>query len=52
MGKIVRSLTVGMVVGTAIGMMFMPNLDRRTQKAIRKAGRRVRGMAEDSMTWM
>ena len=52
MGKIVRSLTVGMVVGAAVGMMVMPSLDKRTQKAIRKAGRRVTGMAEDSMHWM
>ncbi|MDO4534476.1 MAG: YtxH domain-containing protein [Clostridium perfringens] len=52
MGKIVRSLTVGMVVGAAVGMMVMPSLDRRTQRAIRKAGRRVKDMTEHSMDWM
>lgn len=50
MGKL-TSLTAGIMVGAAVGMMVIPNLDRKTQKAFKRAGRRVMDMAEDSMSW-
>lgn len=50
MGKL-TSLTAGVMVGAVVGMMVIPNLDRKTQRAFKKAGKRVVGMAEDSMAW-
>lgn len=52
MGKIMTSLTTGIIVGAAVGLMVAPNLDRKTQKAIKRAGKTVLCFAEDSMPWM
>lgn len=51
MGRL-TSLTAGMMIGAAVGMMVMPNLDRGTQRTIRRAGRRVKNMTQHSMDWM
>ncbi|WP_170272164.1 hypothetical protein [Clostridium tarantellae] len=51
MGKMMMSLTAGVVLGAAVGMMVVPNLNRKTQKVFRKAGKRMINMAEDSMVW-
>ena len=42
-------MVTGIVVGAAVGMMVVPQLDRKTQKAVKRASRRVMDMAEDSM---
>lgn len=52
MGKIMTSLTTGLIVGAAVGLMIAPNLDRKTQKAIKKAGRNMLDFAEDSVHWI
>lgn len=43
----IKGITTGAIVGTAIGMMFMPELDRGTRKKIKRSGRMVRHMAGD-----
>ncbi|MEQ8156054.1 MAG: YtxH domain-containing protein [Clostridiaceae bacterium] len=48
-------VTTGAIVGAAFGMMMLPQLDRRTQRTFRRAGKRVFEMAENSggmMHWM
>lgn len=50
MGKL-TSLTAGIMVGAAVGMMVIPNLDKKTQKTFKRVGRRVMDMAGDSMNW-
>lgn len=41
-------LVGGMVLGAALGMMIFPQLDRRTQRSMKKAGNKVLDMAEDT----
>lgn len=42
-----KGITTGALMGAAIGMMFMPELDRGTRKKIKRSGRMVRNMAGD-----
>lgn len=42
-----KGITTGALVGAAIGMMFMPEMDRSTRKRIKRSGRMVRHMAGD-----
>lgn len=48
MGKFTKGIVAGALISTAVGMMVMPNLDRRTQRKMRKAGRQMKNMAEDT----
>lgn len=48
MGKYINGMIAGVIVGATIGMIVMPQLDRRTQKKIKKAGCRLLDFAEDS----
>ena len=34
LGKVIKSLAIGTVFGVAIGMMVLPELDRKTQRNI------------------
>ncbi|MEG0296533.1 MAG: YtxH domain-containing protein [Clostridium sp.] len=47
MGKMLKGLAVGTIVGAAVGMMVFPELDRKKQRALRKTAKRMSGMAED-----
>lgn len=47
MGKMLKGLAAGTIIGAAIGMMVFPELDRRQQRAVKKTAKRVTGMAED-----
>lgn len=48
MGRMVKSLMLGTMIGVTAGIMVLPQLDKKTQKAIRRGGKRVLGMAEDA----
>lgn len=48
MGKVMKGLAVGAMVGAAIGIMAFPELDRKTQRGIRRTKKRMMGMAEDA----
>ncbi|WP_164880621.1 hypothetical protein [Clostridium manihotivorum] len=47
MGKFMSGVTTGAIVGAAFGMMILPQLDRKTQKSLKRAGRMVMSLAED-----
>lgn len=47
-GKFIK----GAVIGAAVGMMLMPDLDRSTKRKIRKTARFVKNMAEDAFDGM
>ncbi|WP_300349566.1 YtxH domain-containing protein [Clostridium sp.] len=49
--KLISTLAAGMI-GAAVGVMITPNLDRRTQKAIKKASKRMMNAANCQMEWM
>ena len=43
-----KSMAAGAIIGAAVGVLLLPQLDRKTQRAIKKTGRRMMGMAEDA----
>lgn len=52
MCKFVKGMAMGAVIGAAVGVMMIPNLDRRTQRSMRKAAKRMRHVAEDTYDGM
>ncbi|SFC27532.1 YtxH domain-containing protein [Clostridium uliginosum] len=52
MGKFTRGVAAGAIIGATVGMMVMPQLDRRTKRSMRKAGMKMRNMAEDTYDGM
>lgn len=46
--KVVKSMMFGLVIGTVMGMIMFPELDRKTQKNIKKAKRKAMCMANDT----
>ena len=42
MGKVIKSLAIGTIFGVAIGIMVLPELDRKTQRNIEKQGRKLK----------
>ncbi|EES50873.1 MULTISPECIES: YtxH domain-containing protein [Clostridium] len=48
MGNFTKGIVAGALISTAVGIMVMPNLDRRTQRKMKKAGMKMRDMAEDT----
>ena len=49
--KLMTTLAIG-AIGAAVGMMGTPNLDRKTQRALKKASRRMIDAAGECMGWM
>ncbi len=47
MGNFTKGIVAGALISTAVGIMVMPNLDRRTQRKMKKAGIKMRDMAEE-----
>ena len=48
LGKVIKSLAIGTIFGVAIGIMVLPELDRKSQRNIRKTRRKIKGGAEDA----
>ena len=51
-----KGMATGAVIGMAVSAVVLPQLDRRTQRNIKRVGRRALNMAEDAcdmvMTYM
>ena len=47
MGRMIKSMLWGLLVGTAVGILLFPELDRRTQRNIKRAKKRAMCMAGD-----
>lgn len=53
MGRLIRGMAAGAVIGTAVSMMIMPQIDRRTRRTMRRACRRMMHAAKvDNMMSM
>lgn len=52
MMKSARNMAAGAMLGVAIGAMILPQLDRKYQRNIKKAGKRAMNMAEDAYDTM
>lgn len=48
MGKVIKSLAIGTVFGVAIGMMVLPELDKKTQRNIKRTSKKLRCVAGDA----
>lgn len=47
MGKLFNGIAAGTVLGAAIGVALIPNMDRKTQKKIRRVCKKAACMIED-----
>lgn len=47
MGRYVKGIVTGAVIGTAVGMMLLPELDKKSRKSVRKMGKKLAHAAED-----
>lgn len=45
--RYIRAIASGIMIGTAAGMLLVPQLDRNTKKRIRRTGKMMRDTAED-----
>lgn len=54
--RFITGITTGAIIGAAVGMMVMPELDRNTKRKIRRTGKIAKHMAGDMysnmMHWM
>jgi gas vesicle protein len=48
MERFSKGMMAGILIGVAVEMAMMPNYDRRTQRTMKRAGRRMRNMAEST----
>ena len=48
MGKFMKTIALGMVIGATAEMMMMPHYDRKTKRKIKRAGHRMRNVMEDT----
>lgn len=48
MGKVIKSLAIGTILGVAVGMMILPELDRKTQRNIKRTSKKLRCAAGDA----
>lgn len=48
MCKYINGMVAGIIVGAAVGMMILPQLDRKTQKTMKRAGNTVLDLIGDS----
>ena len=56
MQRFSKGMMAGILIGAAVEMTLMPYYDRRTQKTMKRAGRKMRNMAESTYSgiqdWM
>lgn len=50
--KILKGMVAGAIVGVAVSAVMLPQLDRRTQRNLKRVGRRAMNMAEDACDMM
>ena len=56
MQRFSKGMMAGILIGVAVEMAMMPQYDRRTQRTMKRAGRKMRNMAESTYSgihdWM
>jgi gas vesicle protein len=48
MQRFSKGMMAGILIGVAVEMAMMPQYDRRTQRTMKKAGKKMRNMAEST----
>jgi gas vesicle protein len=46
MERFSKGMVAGILIGVAVEMALMPTFDRRTHRTMKRAGRKMRNMAE------
>jgi len=46
--RMLKCMAAGAVIGMAVSAVVLPQLDRRTQRNMKRVGRRAMNMAEDT----
>ena len=46
--RVIKSMILGLAIGTIMGIVMFPELDRRTQRNIKRAKKRAMCMANDT----
>ncbi|MBP1889046.1 gas vesicle protein [Clostridium moniliforme] len=49
MSKLIKGMAAGALIGTAVGMAMLPQLDRRTKRTMKRAGRKLANVATDTV---
>ena len=52
MQRFSKGMMAGIIIGVAVEMAMMPLYDRSTQRTMKRAGRRMRNMAESTSNGM
>ena len=52
MGRFIKGMAAGVLIGVAVEMMILPNCDRRTRRRMKRAGEKMRSMMEDTYDGM
>lgn len=48
MGRYICGMVAGLIVGATVGVILLPQLDKKTQRKIRRARQKFMDFAEDS----
>lgn len=48
MGKFIKGIAAGAVIGMAVEMVMVSKMDKRTQRSMRRAAKKMMNMAEDT----
>jgi len=48
MQRFSKGMMAGILIGVAVEMAMMPQYDRRTQRTMKRAGKKMRNMAEST----
>ncbi len=52
MGKFIKGIAAGAVIGMAVEMVMVSKMDKRTQRSMRRAAKKMMNMAEDTYDGM
>lgn len=48
MSRVMRNMAAGVILGAAVSAMVLPQLDRRSQRNLKRAGKRAVNVAGDA----
>ncbi|BFK80509.1 hypothetical protein I3900191A7_06540 [Clostridium baratii] len=52
MGKIIKGMAAGALIGTAVSMAMLPRMDKRTRRHMKRAGKRFINAAGETYNHM
>lgn len=49
MGRLLTGMAAGAIIGSAVSMMMMPEMNKKTAKSMRRAGRKMMNATEGTI---